>query len=270
MTDATAADHAPRRWRKPPTIPNPVLRWGLAALILAYLVWGVSDLGFDLSRIARGLPRAADMLGQMIPPDFARWDLLLAGMVESLQMAIIATAVGAIVSIPIGFGAAANVAPAPIYWMMRGYIAVSRTFPEVLIAIFLVKAFGFGVFAGVLTLFIASTGFVGKLLAEEVEAVDPGQVEAVRATGAGPMTVLLYGIAPQVMPRYVGLLVYRLDINLRESTILGIVGAGGVGAVLYNSFARYEYGFASAILLSIIAVVLVGEWASGVVRRRIT
>jgi phosphonate transport system permease protein len=270
MTATADAPAAPRRWRKPPAIANRWLRRGLTAAALAYLLWGVADLEFDPERIARGLPRAGEMLARMVPPDFARWDLLVEGMVESLQMAVIATALGAVVSIPIGFGAAANVAPAPVFWAMRGYIAVARTFPEVLIAIFLVKAFGFGTFAGLLTLFIASTGFVGKLLAEEIEAVDPGQVEAVRATGAGPAEVLLYGIAPQVMPRYVGLLVYRLDINLRESTILGIVGAGGIGAVLLNAFSRYEYAFAAAILLSIIAVVLVGEWASGYVRRRIT
>jgi phosphonate transport system permease protein len=250
-----AARTAPRRWRKPPAIANPWLRRGLTLAAIVYLVWGIADLDFDPERIARGVPRAGEMLGQMVPPDFTRWELLFDGLLESLRMAIVATAAGAVVSIPIGFGAAANVAPAPVFWLMRGYIGVSRTFPEVLIAIFFVKAFGFGTFAGVLTLFIASTGFVGKLLAEEIEAVDPGQVEAMRATGAGPAKVLLYGIAPQVMPRYVGLLVYRLDINLRESTILGIVGAGGVGAVLLNAFARYEYAFAAA---------------SGLVRRRIT
>jgi phosphonate transport system permease protein len=265
-----ASGPAPRRWRKPPPIANPVLRWGLTAAVVLYLIWGIGDLEFDLERIARGLPRAGEMLAQMVPPDFARWDLLLDGLVESLQMAIVATVTGAIVSIPIGLGAAANVAPKPIYWLSRGYIGISRTFPEVLIAIFFVKAFGFGVFAGVLTLFIASTGFVGKLLAEEIEAIDPGQVEAVRATGAGPWNVLLFGILPQVVPRFIGLCIYRLDINLRESTILGIVGAGGVGAVLYNSFSRYEYDFSAAILLSIIALVLVAEWISGVARARIT
>lgn len=261
---------APRHWRKPPLIGNRWLRWGLAAAILAYLVWGIGDLEFDLARIERGIPKAIDMLGAMVPPDLARWDLLLEGLVESLQMAIIATAVGAVVSVPIGLGAAANVATAPIYLLAKFYIGISRTFPEILIAIFFVKAFGFGTFAGVLTLFIASTGFVGKLFAEEVEAIDPGQAEAIRATGAGPAKVLLYAILPQVMPRYIGLLIYRLDINLRESTILGIVGAGGIGAVLYNSFARYEYDFSAAILLAIIAVVLVGEWGSGYVRARIT
>jgi phosphonate transport system permease protein len=95
-------------------------------------------------------------------------------------------------------------------------------------------------------------------------------VEAIRATGGGWLKVLLYGVAPQTMPRYIGLCIYRLDINLRESTILGIVGAGGIGATLYNSFGRYEYDFSFAILLSIIAIVLVAEWASGAIRARIT
>lgn len=269
-TSDAVPDAAARRWRRPPLIANPALRWGLTLAIIAYLIWGIGDLEFDLERIARGLPKAGDMLAQMMPPDFARWQLLLDGLVESLQMAIVATAAGAVVSIPIGLGAAVNVAPGPIYYLARAYVGLSRTFPEVLIAIFFVKAFGFGVFAGVLTLFIASTGFVGKLLAEEIEAIDPGQVDAIRATGAGPGKILLFGILPQVMPRYIGLCIYRLDINLRESTILGIVGAGGVGAVLYNSFARYEYDFSAAILLAIIAVVLVAEWASGVARARIT
>jgi phosphonate transport system permease protein len=196
---------APRRWRKPSAIAHPALRWGLWAAIALYLVWGIGDLEFDPERIARGLPRAQDMLAQMVPPDFARWDLLLNGLVESMQMAVLATALGAVVSVPIGFGAAANIAPAPLYWLMRAYIGISRTFPEVLIAIFLVKAFGFGVFAGVLTLFIASTGFVGKLLAEEVEAIDPGQVEAVRATGAGPMQVLLEQRPEDLQPDVSGL-----------------------------------------------------------------
>ncbi|PWG65111.1 phosphonate ABC transporter, permease protein PhnE [Sediminicurvatus halobius] len=260
---------APRRWRRPPLIASPLLRWLALAGTVAYLVFALLDMEFDYARFVSGIPRGVDMLASMVPPDFSRWRLLLDGLLESLQMAFFATAIGVVLSIPIAVGAATNVAPRWLYAVCRAYIGLSRTFPEVLIAIFFVKAFGFGAFAGVLTLVIASTGFVGKLLAEEIEAIDPGQVEAMRATGAGPLGVLLFGVAPQVMPRYIGLVIYRLDINLRESTILGIVGAGGVGAVLYNSFARYEYDFSLAILLAIIAVVLVAEWFSGFVRARI-
>ncbi|MFP4146438.1 MAG: phosphonate ABC transporter, permease protein PhnE [Halorhodospira sp.] len=258
-----------RRWRPPPMIASPWLRRAVLFGALAYLAFAVSDMEFDLARFLSGIPRGGNMLASMFPPDFSRWELLFNGLIESLQMAIFATAIGVILSIPIAVGAATNVAPFWLYGLCRGYIALSRTFPEVLIAIFFVKAFGFGAFAGVLTLIIATTGFVGKLLAEEIEAIDPGQVEAMRATGASSPGVLLFGVGPQVLPRYIGLVIYRLDINLRESTILGIVGAGGLGSVLHNSFARYEYDFSMAILISIIAVVLVAEWFSGFVRARI-
>lgn len=263
------ADAAPRVWKRPPVIANPFLRWAVIVGGAAYVVYAAGDVNLDVERFIQGIPRGVDMVRRMVPPDYSRWELLFDGMLESLQMAIFSTAVGVLLSVPIAIGGARNVAPRPIYLLCRGYIALSRTFPEVIIAIFFVKAFGFGAFAGMLTLVVASTGFVGKLLAEDIEEIDEGQVEAIRATGGGWGQVLIYAVAPQVMPRYVGLSIYRLDINLRASTILGIVGAGGIGAALYNSFSRYEYDFSLAILLAIIAVVLVAEWASGAIRARI-
>lgn len=259
-----------RTWRKPPMIRNVWLRWGLLIATIAYLIYAINDVNFDLARFIAGIPKAIDMAQAMVPPDFSRWELLLDGVLESLQMAIFSTAIGVVISIPIAVCAARNMVPKPVYLAARGYLGIVRTLPEVLIAIFLVKAFGFGAFAGMLTLTIASTGFVGKLLAEDIEQLDPRQVEAIRATGGNWLKVLLYGVAPQTLPRYIGLCIYRLDINLRESTILGIVGAGGIGATLYNSFGRYEYDFSFAILLSIVAIVLVAEWASGAIRARIT
>ena len=267
---ASGARTTGRTWRKPPMIRSAWLRWGLLLATIAYLIYAIDDVNFDLARFIAGIPKAIDMAQAMVPPDFSRWQLLLDGVLESLQMAIFSTAIGVVISIPIAVCAARNMVPRPVYLAARGYLGIVRTLPEVLIAIFLVKAFGFGAFAGMLTLTIASTGFVGKLLAEDIEQLDPRQVEAIRATGGGWLKVLLYGVPPQTMPRYIGLCIYRLDINLRESTILGIVGAGGIGATLYNSFGRYEYDFSFAILLSIIAIVLVAEWASGAIRARIT
>jgi len=251
-------------------VENAWLRWGILLVLAAYLIYASAAVDLNVARMLRGLPRARDFLLQMFPPDFSRWDLLYTGVLESLQMAVFSTAIGSVLSIPIAIGAATNVAPRPIYLLCRGWISISRTFPEVIIAIFFVKAFGFGPFSGVLTLIVASTGFVGKMLAEDIEDIDNGQVEAIEATGAGWSKMLLYAVFPQVMPRLVGLVVYRLDINLRESTIIGIVGAGGIGGALFNSFLRYEYDFSLAILLVIIALVLVAEWASGVIRERIT
>jgi len=273
MTAAATPPPGPggaRAWKRPQFVDNPWLRWAILLVLFAYLVYAVAAVDLNPERIWRGLPRARDFLLHMFPPDFTRWELLYTGVLESLQMAVFSTAIGGILSIPIAIGAAANVAPRPIYLVCRGWISISRTFPEVLIAIFFVKAFGFGPFAGVLTLIVASTGFLGKMLGEDIEDIDRGQVEAIQATGAGWGKVLLYGVFPQVMPRLVGLAIYRLDINLRESTIIGLVGAGGIGGALFNSFLRYEYDFSFAILLVIIAIVLVAEWASGEIRSRVT
>jgi phosphonate transport system permease protein len=146
-------------------------------------------------------------------------------------------------------------------------VALSRTFPEIILAIFFVKFFGFGPFAGFVTLSVATVGFYAKLLAEDIEDMDPKQAEAVRATGASWFQWLNYSVQPQVMPRMVGLALYRLDINFRESAVVGIVGAGGIGATLNTTFDRYEFDSAAAILLIIIAIVMCAEYSSGYVRK---
>ena len=152
--------------------------------------------------------------------------------------------------------------------MARGLIVVGRTFHEVIIAIFFVKLFGFGPVAGLLTLAFASTIFLAKMLAEDIENVRAGPIEAVRATGAGFAQVVVYAVVPQALSRTTGVAIYRLDANVRHSTVIGIVGAGGIGQTLSASFSRYDHDFAAAILLSIIALVALGEWFSDWVRRR--
>mgnify|MGYP001315008062 CR=1 FL=1 len=175
--------------------------------------------------------------------------------------------VGVLISIPIGIGAARNIAPLPIYTVCRAIIAVSRSFQEIIVAILFVAMFGFGPFAGFLTLSFATVGFLSKLLAEDIEDIDEAQAEAVRATGAGWWQVINYGIQPQVMPRLIGLSLYQLDINFRESARIGIVGAGGIGATLNTAMDRYEYDTAGAILILIIVIVMLAEYSSGYVRR---
>jgi phosphonate transport system permease protein len=182
-------------------------------------------------------------------------------------MTVVATAIGIVLSIPVGLGAAKNIAPAPVYYICRGFLAVSRSFQEIILAIFFVKLFGFGPFAGVVTLAFATIGFYGKLLAEDIEDMDSSQAEAVRATGASWLQWVNFGIQPQVLPRMLGLALYRVDINFRESAVVGIVGAGGIGATLDTAFNRYEFDSAAAILLVIIAIVMLMEYFSGFVRR---
>jgi phosphonate transport system permease protein len=257
-------------WSPPPLIPNPWLRYGLYLGFAIYLALALGTLHLNWARLAQGLDRGWAFVSAFGRPNFvSHWPEIFEGFVESLTMTAVATAAGVAISLPVGLGAARNLVPLPVYLFCRGIIAVSRTFPEIIVAILFVKMFGFGPLAGVATLAFATIGFMAKLLAEDIEDIDSRPVEAIRATGAGPFQVLNYAVQPQVMARFIGLSVYRLDINFRESAVIGIVGAGGIGATLNTSFERYEFDTAAAILLLIIAIVMATEYVSSVVRGRL-
>jgi phosphonate transport system permease protein len=264
----TVAAALPRRWRPPPLIKRAWLRWVLGLVVVIYLALAFNTIEVNWTRVWEGLPRGARFLSAFFPPDFtSRWGDIVEGIGESIWMTVVSTVIGIALSIPVGIGAAKNIALAPVYYLCRAFLAVSRSFQEVILAIFFVKLFGFGPFAGLVTLVVATIGFYGKLLAEDIEDMDPAPAEAVRATGAGFLQWINFGIQPQVMPRMIGLGLYRLDINFRESAVLGIVGAGGIGATLNTSFERYEFDSAAAILLIIIAIVMLAEYGSGYLRR---
>ncbi len=258
-----------RTWRRPPFIANPWVRYGIYLGAVAYLIVGLGSVDVNWDRIVRGLDRGVAFVQGFLQPDFTtRWNDIYRGLMESLTMTLVSTVIGVLLSIPIALGAARNIAPLPIYYVCRGIIAVSRAFQEVIIAIVFVAMFGFGPFAGMVTLAFGSIGFLAKLLAEDIEDIQRDQVEAIRATGAGWFQVLNYAIQPQVAARFVGLSLYRLDINFRESSVIGIVGAGGIGATLNTAISRYEYDSAAAILLIIILIVLAVEYSSGFIRRK--
>src|SRR5690606_35266319 len=184
-------------WRKPPMIANPVLRWITILGIFAYIVWSVATLPIDWQRVAEGLVRAQRIFSGAIPPSFERSGLLIDGFLESLKIAILETFAGVLLPIPIAFMAAGNIAPRPIFYLGRAIIILARSFHPVIVAIIFVKAVGFGPLAGVLTLIIYSIGFVAKMLAERIEEIDFGQVEAMRAAGASFLPTLFYAIFPQ-------------------------------------------------------------------------
>ncbi len=260
---------AKETWRKPPFIANPALRYGLYAAVLIYFVVTLATLPIDWARVADGMTRAQRIFSGAFPPSFERAGLLIDGFMESLKIAILATVGGILLSVPLAFMAANNIAIKPVYFLGRGIIIVARSFHPVIVAIIFVKAVGFGPFAGALTLVVYSVGFVAKLLAERIEEIDFGQVEAMRSVGAGFIATLAYAVMPQIMPRLVGLGIYQLDSNLRASAVVGIVGAGGIGATLANAFGRYDYDFALAITMVIVGVILVSEAVSGFIRKRI-
>ncbi|ODT29605.1 MAG: phosphonate ABC transporter, permease protein PhnE [Hyphomicrobium sp. SCN 65-11] len=259
-----------RRWTPPPLIANPTLRYTIYAGVALYLVVAFGTVELNWARMSEGVVRAGRLFAGFLQPDFtSRWDDIQAGLLESLTMTVTSTIVGIILSIPFGIGAARNLAPLPVYAFCRAFIAVARSLQEVIIAIFLVVLFGFGPFAGFLTLAFATIGFLAKLLAEDIEDIDPAPLEAIRATGAGWWQVLIFAVLPQVAPRLIGLSMYRVDINFRESAVVGIVGAGGIGATLNTAMDRYEFDSAAAILLIIIGIVLACEYASGFIRAKV-
>ncbi|MFN4098891.1 MAG: phosphonate ABC transporter, permease protein PhnE, partial [Pararhodobacter sp.] len=213
-------------WRRPPQlIQSKWWRWGLMLAALVYLVVAIGSVDINWARIAVGMERGQRFIAGFLQPDFSsRWRDISTGLVESLTMTLTSTVVGVAISIPIGIGAARNLAPKWVYMICRAIIAASRSLQEIIVAIFFVALFGFGAFAGFLTLTFATIGFIGKLLAEDIEDIDESQAEAIRATGGSWLQLINYGVQPQVMPRLIGLSVYRLDINFRESAVIGIVG----------------------------------------------
>ncbi|HEX9905817.1 MAG TPA: phosphonate ABC transporter, permease protein PhnE [Propylenella sp.] len=260
---------AGRRWRRPPVlIQSRTWRLAIYGGFLLYMVLALGSLDVNWNRIYEGMERGWRFIQGFLAPDFTRrGGDIIQGFEESLTMTVTSTVVGVLISVPIGIGAARNLAPRPIYYACRAIIALSRAFQEIIVAILFVVMFGFGPFAGFLTLSFATIGFLSKLLAEDIEDIDESQAEAVRATGASWTQLINYAIQPQVMPRLIGLSLYRLDINFRESAVIGIVGAGGIGATLNTSMERYAYDTAAAIMMLIILVVMFCEYSSSYVRK---
>ncbi|MBE0530990.1 MAG: phosphonate ABC transporter, permease protein PhnE [Rhodospirillales bacterium] len=231
----------------------------LWAGLALYVVYAASLLDITWQRFFAGLGHGTVFIGRMLPPDFTRWELLVSDLAESLEIAIVATFFGIVLSLPVGLLAARNLMPLWVTWPARLIIAVCRSFHPVIVAILFVKAVGFGALAGILALIIASIGFIGKLFAEAIEEISLKQVEAIRASGAPFANIITYGVLPQVLTRFIGFCTYQLDSNLRNSTMVGLVGAGGIGGTLFAAFQRFDYDFVCAILLAIIAVIMIAE-----------
>lgn len=258
-----------QRWQPPRLIKRRWCRWLLAIGITIYFYFALTSLTLDWTRVAQGIQHGSGFLLGFLKPDFfSRWKDIVEGFLESLTMTVVATGIGALLGIVLSLGAAKNIAPKWVYYICRGIITVSRSLQEVIVAIVFVAMVGFGPLAGMLTLCFASIGFIGKLLAEAIEEIDRNQAEAVRAVGSTWPQWINYGIQPQVMPRIIGLALYRFDINFRESAIVGIVGAGGIGATINTAFDRYEFRSVAAILLIMIVLVTLFEYLSAYIRKR--
>ena len=244
---------------------------GFVGLLLVLIFFGWSFVAVDFSPIkfAQGTPDLVGLVADMFPPTVATLPEVSVAALETLQMALVGTAIAAALSVPLAFLAAKNVTPnRALYHVTRSFIVFTRAVPALFFALVFVAAVGLGPFPGTLPLANHSIGMLGKLYAETIEEIDAGQVEALRSTGAGPLQVLAFAVVPQVLPSFVGLTLYRWDINIRSSVVLGLVGAGGIGFLLTNAMRLFKYQEVLTILLFIFVIVLIVEQTSSYIREK--
>lgn len=247
--------------------------WGgylVAAMIFVYC-WNMVSETTIWMFVWDAHNQAADLAQRMVPPDWPYIDKLWWAIWDTLNIATLGTVLSLFIAVPVAFLAARNTTPSrTILRPIALFIIVSsRSINALLWALMLVAILGPGIFAGIIAIALRSVGFCAKLLYEAIEEIDESQVEAVRATGASGPQVLAFGVVPQIMPAFAGISVFRWDINIRESTVLGLVGAGGIGLQLDASITTLAWTQVSLILLVIIATVIASEWVSAKIRHAI-
>ena len=224
---------------------------------------------FDGDRISEGLPAIGVLISDMMPPDFTRWKQWILPMLETIAMSVAGTTLAIFFSVPIAIWAATNTTPNRLaYTVARMLLNGFRAVPELIMGIIFVAAVGFGMLPGVLALGLHSIGMVGKFFAEAIEHAHPAPIEAAQAAGATSLQVIIHGVLPQVFTQFADVTMYRWEYNFRQSTVMGMVGAGGIGTELVGSLRILDYQQVSAILIMILAAVSVVDWLSGVLRER--
>jgi phosphonate transport system permease protein len=253
--------------------PSPPSRWrrNLAWLAVGVLlIWALLSGELPYHRLLSLPGGLADVLGEMlIFPDWSYVPTAWEGMVESVQMAWIGTVIGAALSLPLGFLGAKNVSGGVLSIVIRQVLNAIRAFPELVLAVLLIPPLGLGAVTGAVALGLHSMGTLGKLTAEVIEGIDPGPVEAARASGANQVQTLRWGVLPQVLPEIVAFWLYRFEINVRASAVLGVVAAGGVGQSLVNTVTYREWSKAGMLLVVIVVTVILIDLVSARIRRRI-
>jgi phosphonate transport system permease protein len=269
---ATVLGTGARRWslRTPRENLAVWLGW-LAVLALTVFCWRVMTADTIWAFVKDAPRQAADIFGRMLPP---RWDYanrLWLPLWDTINIATLGTLLAILLGTPLGFLAARNTTPSILFVRPVALLIIvsSRSINALIWGLLLVAILGPGVLAGIIAIALRSIGFIGKLLYEAVEEIDHTQVEAIRATGASGAQVMSYGIVPQVLPAFATICVFRWDINIRESTVLGLVGAGGLGLALESSLNTLAWPQVTVILLMILATVVLSEWVTATVRKAI-
>jgi phosphonate transport system permease protein len=248
----------------PRTHLTTTVAWGMLFVLLIWS-WGGADMRpLDLIKDSGNMGTFAS---EFFPPDFHDWRIYLEEMVITVHIAVWGTVLAIICAIPFGLMSAENIVPNWVYQPVRRLMDACRAINEMVFAMLFIVAVGLGPFAGVLALWVHTTGVLAKLFAEAVEAIDPRPVEGVRATGANPLEEILYGVIPQVLPLWISYSLYRFESNVRSASVLGIVGAGGIGVILHEAIRGFEYAQTAAVLIIIIVSVTLLDLASARIRQ---
>ncbi len=242
--------------------------WSLWAAIIALLMWSWTPAEMhNWISLFTDASNMAEFATGFLKPNFRDWDIYLADMVVTIQIAIWGTALSVFVGIPFAILSSSNVCPAWIVQPVRRLMDACRAINEVVFALLFVVAVGLGPFAGVMALFIHNTGIIAKLFSEAVEAIDPRPVEGIRATGSSKIQEIVYGVIPQVIPLWISYSLYRFETNVRSATVLGIVGAGGIGHLLWENIRGFAYAETAAIMIIIVVSITLIDIVSQQLRK---
>ena len=261
MTDTTSDLLAPRA--TPRTSLVSLFAWGL---LLAALVasWEGADMRpLDLFADSSNM---ATYVGDFFPPDFHDWRSYVSEMIVTLDIALWGTVLAVICAVPFGLLSSTNIAPVWIRQPVRRLMDASRAINEMVFAMLFIVAVGLGPFSGVLALWVHTTGVLAKLFSEAVEAIDPRPIEGIRATGANVLEEIVYGVIPQVIPLWVSYALYRFESNVRSASVVGMVGAGGIGVILFEVIRSFEYAQTAAVMLIIVVFVTALDLVSARIR----
>lgn len=245
-----------------------LMLWGL--VVVAAFWYAAVQIKLSFGALLYGVPFMWDFLTRLFPPDFSYLSVLGTATIETVQIAIWGTLLAIIFSIPLSFLGARNTTPhIVVFHLTRMLLNALRAINELVFALIFVSAVGLGPFAGVLAVALHATGMLAKFCAEEIEGVDKGQVEAQMAAGATRMQVILFGVTPQIIPQFIGYAIYRLDVSIRSATVLGFVGAGGLGFSLIQTMKLFKYHQTATCIFVIFLLVLISDWLCERLRRKV-
>ncbi|GAA2846612.1 phosphonate transport system permease protein [Leucobacter komagatae] len=262
-----AADRA--RLEKAVSLPRARFLMGLPVAVIV-LIWSFNGAQFNFAKLGEGAVNMGEFLSRLFPPDFSKFGKIVELLIETFQMAVVGTVLGAVLSLLVAFAASSNISPKWLYYAARWVMNVIRSVPDLVFALMFVSAVGLGPFAGILAMTLGSLGSIGKVFAEAMESVDRGPMVAMQAVGASKRQVIQYGVLPQAAPLLVSYTLLLFEGNVRGATILGLVGAGGIGLELTTAMRMYDYGHLSAIIICIIVLVTAIDQGSALIRKKIT